>query len=249
MLRLIRQWLEAAVEETDESGRKWRTTRSKDEGRGTPQGGVVSPLLANLYMRRFVLGWKVLGHAERLNARIVNYADDFVILCRGRADEALAAMRDMMTKLRLTVNEKKTRRCHSPAEKFVFLGYEFGRLYSRRTGRAYIGPAPAKQKVQKLCRNLSKRTDRRTTSMDTKELVAKLNLMLRGWANYFCLGPVVRAYAVVMKHARRRLRRWLCTKHRVQVGGYTRFPNDYLHQQLGLIQLGVPGHRLLWAKA
>lgn len=249
MLRLISRWLEAAVEETDESGRKWRTTRSKDEGRGTPQGGVVSPLLANLYMRRFVLGWKVLGHAERLNAHIVNYADDFVILCRGSADDALTTMRDMMAKLRLTVNEKKTRRCHSPVDPFVFLGYVFGRLYSRRTGRAYIGPAPAKHKVQKLCRNLSKRTDRRTTFMDSKELVATLNLMLRGWANYYCLGPVVRAYEVVMKHARRRLRRWLCIKHRVRVGGYTRYPNDYLHQQLGLIQLGVPGHRLLWAKA
>src|SRR5271169_6077635 len=86
MLHLLKMWLEAPVEETDESERKRRTTRNKDEGRGTPQGGVASPLLANLYMRRFVLGWKVLGHAERLNAHIVNYADDFVICCQGNAD-------------------------------------------------------------------------------------------------------------------------------------------------------------------
>jgi hypothetical protein len=249
LLHLLKMWLEAPVEETDERGRKLRTTRNKDEGRGTPQGGVVSPQLANLYMRRFVLGWKVLGHAERLNAHIVNYADDFVILCRSGADEALSAMRDLMSRLRLTVNEKKTRRCQLPEERFVFLGYEFGRLYSRRTGRAYLGPAPAKRKVQKLCRNLSKLTGRRTTLMDTKELVAKLNLKLKGWANYFCLGPVIRAYDIVLKHARRRLRRWLCIKHRVRVGGSTRYPNDYLHQQLGLTQLGVPEHRLLWAKA
>jgi retron-type reverse transcriptase len=96
LLRLVKLWLEAPVEEADEGGRQVRTTRNKDEGRGTPQGGVASPLLANLYMRRFVLGWKVLGHADRLNARIVNYADDFVICCRrGSALQAMAVMRNM----------------------------------------------------------------------------------------------------------------------------------------------------------
>jgi RNA-directed DNA polymerase len=247
MLRLMSQWLEAPVEETDERGRVQRTTRNKDTGRGTPQGGVASPLLANLYMRRFILGWKVLGHEARLNARIVNYADDFVICCRGSAAEAMRTMRAMMGKLRLTVNEKKTRRCRLPAEAFTFLGYTFGRRYSRRTGREYIGPAPAASKVLKLCRSLSARTDRRTCLRDTEALVRTLNLMLRGWANYFCLGPVVRVYEVVLKHARRRLRRWLCVKHKVRVGEYTRYPNEYLHQQLGLIQLRVTGQNLLWA--
>lgn len=248
LLRLIKLWLEAPVEETDESGRTVRTTRNKDEGRGTPQGGVASPLLANLYMRRFILGWKVLGHAERLNAHIVNYADDFVICCHGTADEAMTVMRAMMGKLRLTVNEKKTRRCCLPADTFTFLGYTFGKRYSRRTGRSYIGPAPAAAKVRKLCRTLSERTDRRMCFMDHSDQVATLNLTLRGWANYFCLGPVIRAYGIVMKHARRRLRRWLCLKHHVRVGNYARFPNEYLHDELGLIQLGAKGHSLLWAK-
>src|SRR5580692_230912 len=97
LLHLIKMWLEAPVEETAESGRKQRTTRNKDEGRGTPQGGVLSPLLANLYMRRFVLGWKVGGHKKRLDAHIVNYADDFVIGCRpGGAEKAMTVMRQMM---------------------------------------------------------------------------------------------------------------------------------------------------------
>src|SRR5713226_3759555 len=110
LLHLIKMWLEAPVEETDEHGRTERTTRNKDEGRGTPQGGVASPLLANLYMRRFVLGWKKLGHERRLDAHIVNYADDFVIVMRpGQADEAMAGMRNIMGKIRLTVNETKTR--------------------------------------------------------------------------------------------------------------------------------------------
>jgi hypothetical protein len=251
VLRLIKLWLEAPVEETDERGRQVRTTRNKDEGRGTPQGGVASPLLANLYMRRFILGWKVLGHADRLNAHIVNYADDFVICCRrgGFAQKAMAVMQSMMSRLRLTVNEKKTRRCCLPGGTFTFLGYTFGRCYSRRSGGEYIGPRPATKKVQKLCRSLSEHTDRRTCLQDTTAKVRKLNQMLVGWANYFCLGPVVGAYETVMKHVRRRLRLWLCDKYRVRVGIYKRFPNEYLHQQLGLKQLGVHGHSLLWAKA
>src|SRR5437667_2930275 len=127
LLHLIKMWLEAPVEETDERRRVQRTTRNKDEGRGTPQGGVASPLLANRYMRRFVLGWKRLGHEQRLDAHIVNYADDFVICCKpGRAEEAMTMQR-MMTQLRLTVNEQKTRRCHLPEDTFTFLGYTFGR--------------------------------------------------------------------------------------------------------------------------
>src|ERR1700752_91282 len=96
MLHLIKMWLEAPVEETDEHGRKQRSKRNLDEGRGTPQGAPISPLLSNLYMRRFVLGWKQLGHEKRLKAYIVNYADDLVICCRGNAEEALVQMRGIM---------------------------------------------------------------------------------------------------------------------------------------------------------
>jgi RNA-directed DNA polymerase len=249
VLHLIKMWLEAPVEETDERGRVQRTTRNKDEGRGTPQGGVASPLLANLYMRRFILGWKQLGHEERLQAHIVNYADDFVICTRGRADEAMVAMRSMMAKLKLTVNEQKTRRCHLPDGTFTFLGYTFGRHYSRQTGGSYLGPRPALKKIRKLCRDLSEVTDRRTCPQDTMEKVRKLNQKLNGWANYFCLGPVIRVYEVVQKHVRRRLRRWLCSKHKVRSGEYARFPNEALHGKLGLVQLGAKGRRLLWANA
>ena len=156
LLHLIKMWLEQPVEETDERGRKQRTTRNKDEGRGTPQGAPISPLLANLYMRRFVLGWKTLGHEQRLDAHIVNYADDFVICCRGTADEAMAAMRDMMPKLKLTVNEKKTHACRLPEETFDFLGYTFGRLYSPRTGKAYLGMRPSARRsaIEALAREL-----------------------------------------------------------------------------------------------
>ena len=139
VLHLVKLWLVAPVEEKDARGQTHRTTRNKDEGQGTPQGAPISPLLSNLYMRRFVLGWKTLGHEQGLQARLVNYADDFVICCRRRKGQsAYAAMRQMMQRLKLTVNETKTKLCQAPAETFDFLGYTFGRCYSPRTGRAFI---------------------------------------------------------------------------------------------------------------
>ena len=247
VLHVIKQWLEAAVEETDERGRKVRTTRNKDEGRGTPQGGVLSPLLANLYMRRFILAWKVQGHEQRLDAHIVNYADDFVICTRGRADEAMVEMRTIMEKLKLTVNEKKTRRCALPEETFTFLGYTFGRCYSRKTGRAYISPRPSDKKIGAMTEKVSELTRGRTTYQDTEEVVGSLNSALRGWANYFSLGPVREIYAALMDHVRWRLRRWLGRKHRVDGRGITTYPAQYLHEELGLIQLKTYRSRPLWA--
>ena len=130
VLKLVKQWLEAPVEETDDSGRKTRTTRNKDEHRGTPQGGVASPLLANLYMRRFVLGWKLHGYAQRMDAHIVYYADDFVICTRpGHGPQVMSAMQQIMGRLRLTVNTTKTRLCRIPDEPFKFLGYQFSELH------------------------------------------------------------------------------------------------------------------------
>src|SRR5580700_51293 len=148
VLHLIKMWLECAVEETDDRGRKTRTTEAKDSGCGIPQGSPISPLLANIYMRRFVLGWKKLGLEDSLGTRIVTYADDLVILCRrGNAEEALNRMRELMGKLKLTVNEEKTRICKVPEGEFDFLGYTFGRMYQKTTGKAYIGMRPSKKSI------------------------------------------------------------------------------------------------------
>jgi RNA-directed DNA polymerase len=237
LLHLVKMWLEAPVEETDVRGRCRRTTRNKDEGRGTPQGAPLSPLLSNLYMRRFVLGWKALGHERRLDAHIVNYADDFVICCRGTAVEAMTAMRDMMARLRLTVNEAKTRLCHSPDEPFDFLGYTVGRCYWSKTGRAYIGVRPSDKKVQGLYRELHEQTDRRWLWLEPGELVGRLNRLLGGWANYFCLGTVTAAYGRVTAHACHRLRQWLVRKYKVRGSRWSRFSDRYLHEVLGLLRL------------
>jgi RNA-directed DNA polymerase len=249
ILHLIQLWLDAPVEERDARGQVHRTTRNKDEGRGSPQGAPISPLLANIYMRRFVLGWKTLGHEKTFRARIVNYADDFVICCRGTAHKATETMRDMMRRLKLTVNETKTKTCRVPEETFDFLGYTFGRCYSPRTGRAYLGTKPAAKKIRKLCESISEQTRRRYTSMDPDLMVVRLNRQLRGWANYFRLGPVSKAYRAVDSHVTKRLRQWLCAKYKVREQGTSRFPNDYLYKKLGLIQLPTLTHRLPWAKA
>jgi hypothetical protein len=154
--------------------------------------------LANLYLRRFVLGWKVLGHERRLDAHIVNYADDFVICCWGSAAEAMTALRDMMAKLKLTVHEAKTRLCRVPDESFNFLGYTVGRNYSPRTGRSSIGPRPAAKQVSAICAAIREQTGRQWTWLDPGELVSRLNRQLVWWANYFCLGNVGPAYRHVM---------------------------------------------------
>jgi RNA-directed DNA polymerase len=249
MLHLIKMWLTAPVEETDEKGRKHRNTRTRDEGRGSPQGSPISPLLSNLYMRRFVLGWKKLGHERRLGASIVNYADDLVICCRGRGEEALVAMQVMMTKLMLTVNETKTRVAKLPEEKFDFLGYTCGRCYSTKTGRAYLGTIPSKKRVKRICESVSNETRRSTTLLDHKTVVTKLNQMMNGWANYFCLGPVSKAYRAVDQHARRRLRRWLCVKHKAAWPATKKFSEASLHDRFGLIRLSARTRSLSWANS
>jgi RNA-directed DNA polymerase len=239
MLHLIKMWLEAPVEETDERGNKRRSTRNRDEGRGSPQGSPISPLLGNLYMRRFVLGWKKLGHERRLKAYIVNYADDLVICCRSQAEAALATMRNMMSRLQLTVNDTKTRVCKLPEEKFDFLGYRFGRWYSPKTGRAFLGTTPSKKRVQRICKAISHETGRNKTLLAQETVITTLNRIMIGWANYFCLGPVSNAYRAIDRHARRRLRQWLCTKHKLRWPATRRYPEAALHRKLGLVELST----------
>jgi len=248
MLHLIKMWLEAPVEETDERGGKHRTTRNKDQGKGTPQGAPISPLLSNLYMRRFVLGWKALGHERRLGAYIVNYADDFVICCRGSAERALGVMREMMSGLKLTVNETKTHVCRVPQETFDFLGYTFGRCYSPKTGRAYIGTRPSRKRVQRICDQIGEETAANRTQLEPENVVKRLNRMLNGWANYFCLGPVSKARRAVDQHARDRLRQWLRRKHKRRGRGTAQYPDQYLHQTLGLVKLSGRATSVPWAK-
>src|SRR5947199_4477797 len=117
MLHMIKMWIKAQVEERDEN-RKRRITGGKDNDRSTPQGGVVSPALANLYMNRMVKGWRQRKRGEQFRARIVNYADDFVILSRGKAKAALEWTRGVLERLALTVNEQQRSVRNARGERF-----------------------------------------------------------------------------------------------------------------------------------
>ena len=213
------------MEETDDRGLKTRTTEAKDQRRGIPQGSAISPLLANLYMRRFVLGWK------------------------GKAEEALARMREIMGKLKLTVNEDKTRICKVPEGRFDFLGYTFGRMYSKTTCKARLGMWPSKKSIRRMVEKVHDLTDLRTGWQETTEKVAMLNRTLRGWANYFQVGSVHQAYRALDNYTAPRLRRWLRNKYKVRRRKGGSYSLSHLCGHFALVPLTARGSNQPWVKA
>ena len=249
LLGLVKAWLEMPVEEDSGQGGKRRTNRARRERKGTPQGAPISPLLSNLYMRRFILGWKLLGYARRFQAEIVNYADDFCVLGKAPAAGMLAVVKRLMQVLKLPINARKTRCLRCPEEPMEFPGYRLGRNY-RPTGQgAYIGSRPSKASVRSICRKISEWTSPRNGQLSREEMVERLNRCMTGWANYFRLGQVSPAYNAIDRHAVRRLRQWLCRKHKVKSGKYVLFPDQRLYGEYGLVRLAPTTTSLPWAKA
>jgi len=238
MLHLLKMWLKAPVEEKDEKGNK-RLTGGKDQDRGTPQGGVASPMLANLYMNRMLKGWRRTGRGEQYRAAIVNYADDFVILSRGKAAEALEWTREVLGRLGLTLNEKKTSIRNARQERFNFLGYSFGPHYSRRTGRQYVGYSPSEKSLNRIKEKVGEHL-RPSNVVPWEEVRDKLNLKLKGWKQYFKLGSPWQAFAEVDQHVEERVRHFLRRRHKVSTQGTRQFSGKRIYGELGVFQLRSP---------
>jgi len=238
MLHLLQMWLKVPVEERDARGKK-RLTGGRDNDRGTPQGGVISPLLANLYMNRMLKGWKQTGRGEQYRARIVSYADDFVILSRGKANEALGWARGVLTRLGLTLNEQKTSIRNARKEQFDFLGYTFGPHFSKRLRREYIGCSPSKKSVNRIKQSVGEHL-KPCIVAPWEEVRDRLNQKLRGWKAYFGLGSPTKAYEVLDEHVEERVRHFLRKRHKVQSQGTRRFPMKRIFGELGVFRLRGP---------
>jgi group II intron reverse transcriptase/maturase len=235
---LVRKWLEAPVEERDpKSGNVKKSNENKEQGRGTPQGAPISPLLSNIYMRRFIQSWKVLGFEGRFGAKIVNYADDLVICCRKMGEKAMGIMRGLMERLGLTVNEEKTKLVKMPEGEFTFLGYEFRTLYSWKKAKKYIGARPSRKALKSLSDKVREATAANMGCLDASQVVGKLNQMLRGWAEYYSVGAVTKAYKIASKHVIGRFRQWMGRKFKWKTKGYKRYTDRKLYEEFGLIDL------------
>jgi RNA-directed DNA polymerase len=245
LLRLLKMWLKAPVAE-QAAGGGWRFSGGKRATRGTPQGGVVSPLLSNVYMNRYLKVFRLRGLDVRYGARLVNYADDFVVLCRYGAAEVHAQSRRWFTQMGLTLNEPKTRVCDGRRESFDFQGYTFGPMRYRKDGHWYVGAAPAKKAVKRVKGRI--RAILRPGNQGTwDEVRSALNRVVRGWANYFSYGTRLMAYRAVDHYVWERVRHFLRRRHKVPSRGTKRFSADVVFGELGVFQLrrfhlGPPAH-------
>jgi len=236
VLRLIKLWLQAPIEERDEGNGTRRISGGKSNTRGTPQGGVASPLLANIYMNRFLKHWRLTGCGETFCGHVVAYADDFVILSRGYATEALAWTKAVMTKLGLTLNEAKTSVRNARQERFDFLGYSFGPHRFKANGKWYLSASPSKKSIQRFKMKV-RRLLAPSNNDPWHEVRDILNRSLLGWSNYFSFGTRSSAVRAVDHYVYERVRDFLARRHKVAGRGTRRFSLEVVYGESGLLRL------------
>jgi RNA-directed DNA polymerase len=228
-------WLKTPVEERDDDGKR-RMSGGRGSTRGTPQGGVASPMLANVYMNRFLKYWRRSGRNGAYQAHVVSYADDFVILSRGHAEEALTWTKQVMIRLGLALNEAKTSIRNARQERFDFLGYTFGPHHYRKDGHWYLGASPSKKSVLRLKRKVGEILAPGNQAPWT-EVRDRLNSLLRGWCAYFGYGTRLIAYRAVDNHVYHSVRRFLVRRHKVQSRGTSRFSDEVVFGERGVLRL------------
>lgn len=236
ILHLIQMWLKAPVMERDGRGKKRGIGGGKGNRRGTPQGGVISPLLANIYLHLLDRIWERHAVERRYGARLVRYADDFVVLCRRGTEQPLALIGQVLERLGLALNENKTREVNAWQESFEFMGFDLRMRKSRNTGRSYPHVQPSRKSMKKIKARLTELTARRNTPIPLEVIVGKLNTTLRGWVNYFHYRNCSNSLVDLKHHAEERVRTHLRKRHRVKdrAEGYRRFSNRNLYQQYRL---------------
>jgi RNA-directed DNA polymerase len=235
VLHLVKMWLKTPVEERDGQGKR-RMSGGRHSTRGTPQGGVVSPMLANVYMNRFLKYWRQSGRNAAYQAHVVSYADDFVILSREHAEEAKAWTGQVMARLGLALNEAKTSIRNARQECFDFLGYTFGPHHYRKDGHWYLGASPSKKSILRLKGRVGEILVPGNQAPWT-EVRDQLNSVLRGWCAYFGYGTRLIAYRAVDHYVYHRVRRFLVRRHKVQSQGIRRFSDEVVHGELGVLRL------------
>lgn len=233
VLRLIKQWLKAPVVEEREDGKK----EVKKSDKGTPQGGVISPLLANIYLNILDTLWKVKRVEERMEARLIRYADDFVVLCRGKAEEILEGIEQVVESLGLHLHESKTRVVDAREEGFDFLGFTVQIVRNPRTGRYFPLTRPSPRSRKRIRGEIKAITRRDKLAMPPEVVVAKLNEVVRGWVEYFYFKNCSRDLSRLNEYLKERLRSYLRRRHGKKGRAYKAYPNRYLFQVLGLYRI------------
>lgn len=237
MLKLIGSWLRAPIEERQagEGGKR----RRKANRQGTPQGGVISPLLANLYLDRLD---KEVNERKELKARMVRYADDFVILTRpGEAQALLERVKRWLSARGLTLNEEKTRLVDIRKEGIKFLGFSVSWRKWRRQWRGYVHVEPHPKSQQKLREGVKELLNHWTTVRPEEEIIRQLNRKLKGWAAYFRHGNPSHVFGKLEYYLQNKLRKWLWKRHGKPAGMAERYSNEALRQKWGLYPLAWGG--------
>jgi group II intron reverse transcriptase/maturase len=239
VLALIKQWLKAPVVEEDADGTRRTSAGGKGNRQGTPQGGVISPLLANLYLHLLDRIWERHELERRYRTRLVRYADDVRVLCAGDVNAPRAALREVLGRLDLSLNEAKTRVVDAREEPFDFLGFSFHLRCSRRSAKRYPHVEPSRRSVQRIKDRTKALTDRRRTPVPMPYVIAELNRTLRGWSNYFHHRNCTGVMSKVKMHVEERVRTHLRRRHKLssRAQAYQRFPGHVLYGRYGLFKL------------
>jgi len=232
ILKLIKMWLKAPVVEEDNGKKKY-----KGSDKGTPQGGVISPLLANIYLDVLDTVWKLKKVQERLGARLIRYADDFVVLCENNTERILRGIRAVLNSLELKLNEEKTKVAEVRQQDITFLGFSIGVKKSIRTGSEFPLIRPSKEALKHIKAEIKSLTDRTNLALPTEVVIRKLNEVVRGWVGYFRYGSCSRDMAKLKRYLEERVQTYLRHKHRKKGRGFMVYPYHYLYESLGLYKI------------